>query len=95
LDAFSRLYEHGLLFKLLRLLNVQDVVHLAQVNNFLSKHCRDQQLWRFFCERDFKDFKKKQAKSGPSSSNNSNKRFIKLYKEEYLKGKPTNVESKQ
>jgi len=92
-DFFAKLSDNELLLPVLELLSVQDVVRLARVSNFLSTQCRDQKLWKSFCERDLKDFKKKPNNNNNNNKDNktggqrNNKRFIKIYIEEYLKSK--------
>jgi len=81
---FSKLPRNRL-FAILHMLAVRDVIALSRVNHHLNKLCRDEKLWRFFCERDFK------MKFSDKSS--SKKKFKIIYKEEYLKskGKPITV----
>jgi len=75
---FSKLPRNRL-FVILHMLSVRDVIALSKVNHHLNKLCRDEKLWRFYCERDFK------MKFSEKSS--SKKKFKLIYKEEYLKSK--------
>jgi len=71
---FSKLPKLAV-FKILQFLIVRDVVALSRVNHFFNKMCRDDKLWKFLCER---DFKKKF-----SDKDNGKKRFKVVYKDEY------------
>jgi hypothetical protein len=72
-NFFSKLPAR-FLYKVLHSLKVKDLITLSKVNHFLNKFCRDDKLWRFFFELDFK------AKLAPGK-----KRIKNIYKEEYLK----------
>lgn len=75
-NFFSKLPAR-VVYSILHKLNVRDLVALSKVNAYLNKFCRDDKLWRFFFEQDFK------AKLAPGK-----KRIKNIYKEEYLKTHP-------
>jgi len=77
-DFFSKIPRPAL-FRVLHRLTVRDIARLTRVNHFLNKLCRDEKLWRSYCERDFKmKFSEKSL---------TKKRFKQIYKEERLKTK--------
>eukprot|EP01114_Cavostelium_apophysatum_P003390 TRINITY_DN1323_c0_g1_i1.p1 TRINITY_DN1323_c0_g1~~TRINITY_DN1323_c0_g1_i1.p1 ORF type:complete len:406 (+),score=168.65 TRINITY_DN1323_c0_g1_i1:317-1534(+) len=74
---FSKLPQEALANIVTRL-SIRDVATLSRVNNFLSKFCRSDRVWRSLCERDFNlKFNKASGK----------KRFKNTYKEEFAKRK--------
>jgi len=71
---FSKLPKLAV-FKILQFLLVRDIVALSRVNHFFNKMCRDDKLWKFLCER---DFKKKLSEKDVGK-----KRFKAVYKDDY------------
>jgi len=78
-ESFFSKIPRPALFRILHRLSIRDVARLSRVNHYLNKICRDEKLWRSFCERDLKmKFSEKGAVQ---------KKFKQIYKEERTKTK--------